>query len=208
LNSDVNTIAQTAFIFQENQACQTNTLVDERKYWTRGRCYDVETFLDQIKLTSGGSFIYCPDHQINLDGHSQSCPNYVFSLPKGTNFVIGSYNYSSKVWLNAKNFSIVDHLRINSFIFPQTQKELSLIPGLEHLLKIIRDNDVWFFDSSDSWLPVVTYILPVLLILLAIMYLGYRLCRRCYANNELSAEARTLNIIAEHQPHIVATEEA
>ena len=180
IHSDPNYIRKTAFIYAEQETCPPKSWTDERSYWTQRRCYDFESFIDQVKMTTSKSFIYCPGHRIQIQEHQESCPNYVFSLPKGMDFVLNSFNYTAKAWSSFKNFSVVDHLRINSFIFPTSHTELSLIPGLEHLRKEVMEEQISFVDSIIPLFTPLTQIVTMFVILLLLVLLFILHCIRLY----------------------------
>ena len=211
IHSDSNHIRRTAFIFSEEQTCPQKSLTDEKVYWTQGRCYDVDSFIDQVKLTTSKNFIYCPGHTIQIQNHKEICPNYVFSLPAGIDFVLNSFNYSGKTFLNVKNFSIIDHLRINSFIFPDTHKELSLIPGLEHLRKEIKQETTGFITSMNPFYTPTTLnlILFVIILLLVMVFSCVCYCyfkSLCKSPTEISPVVQRMKM--QPLPRIVSIEEA
>jgi hypothetical protein len=75
--------------------------------------------------------------------------------------------------VNVKNFSVVDHFRINSFIFPDTHKELSIIPGLEHLRQEVMEEKISFSDSMILFFTPFTQmsIMFVILLLLILIFI-------------------------------------
>ena len=212
IHSDSNNVGRTAFIFTEEETCPQKSLTDEKSYWTQARCYDVESFIDQVKMTTSKNFIYCPGHSIRIQNHKEACPNYVFSLPKGINFVLNSFNYTGEAWLNTKNFSVVDHLRINSYIFPDTHQELSLIPGLEHLRKEIKEEPIDFFDSFDSvFTSFNLQLILFVIILLMVMIFSCVCC--CYFKNCFKGPPENSPVIHRFEmqplrPKIVSMEES
>ena len=212
IHTDPNNIRRTAFIFSEEQTCPQKSLTEEQSYWKQSRCYDVDSFLDQVKITTSKNFIYCPGHQIRIQNHRESCPNYVFSLPKGINFILNSFVYTGKAWLNTKNFSVVDHLRINSYIFPDTHRELSLIPGLEHLRKEIKEETIGFITPMDFLLTPSTLEIILFVIILLLVMVFSCVCY-CYVKN-LCKPSQEISPVTDRmtmrspRPRIVAIEES
>ena len=142
---------------------------------------------------------YCPGHSIQIQNHKEVCPNYVFSLPKGIDFVPNSFNNTGKACFNVKNFSVVDYPRINSFIFSDTHEELSIIPGWEHLRKEIKEETIDFIDLTDSLFTPFTLYVTLFVIIFRLLLLFP--CAYCFyvknlfkCSHKISPEVHRLEV--------------
>ncbi len=79
--------------------CKPQTsLPEQEKYFVTDDCVDRQPFDEwdfvQVKEHDNLYHIYCPESEITIDGKTQQCPSFVFTLPNNAKFNINGVNFS------------------------------------------------------------------------------------------------------------------
>ena len=178
LDSTSNTIGRTSYVFDNSMPCKNVSLADQERYWHRDdySCVDVteaKQFPAQIVTNLAGSFIYCFGHKVKIKGIEFDCPNYVFRLPIEQDFSIGKHTYSSDIKVvSMDSFSIIDHLRITSQVYPQIHSD-PILKDLEELEKELEKQPS--FDVKSYILqPSLLFTVLLFILLLVVVYTYFK----------------------------------
>ena len=154
LDTNFNTATRTAFIYSgSNATC--NQKFKTFELWNKTRCGSDVEVPSQVKMTSGGNFIFCPKKQIMIANQMHDCPIHSFRLDRGVSFNLEGFNYTAQIWFNEKNFSFIDQFRITQVIAASTKNLTSLIPDFEHILAQLKSIDT----AEETYMDKVTAII-------------------------------------------------
>ena len=176
LDTNFNTVTKTAFIYSGNNAT-CNQKFTTLELWNKTRCgFDVEV-PSQVKVTNGGTFVFCPKKQIMIANQMHDCPIHSFRLDRGVSFELEGFNYTAQVWFNEKIFSFIDQFRITPVIAASTKNLTSLVPDLENILaqlRVIDTEEATYMDKVIQPGFLIQGLVVVTLLLLVRCFLWKR----------------------------------
>jgi hypothetical protein len=198
-------------IFSPSRGCVKKAGITETKtskHFALGSCQATyphdETDYVQVKPTTSGYHIYCPESTLTIDNVIQLCPDGVFTLPSEADFMINEHEFFGS-HADLTHQQVVDPiftLKANLHLQPRFSWSSFIVPPVTEAPINHTDGSHYFEADAHKWSTGVCLFL-ILILIVVVIILAY--CMKTKFNRRITVVAKPSSTDTENPDQTTTT---